>query len=58
MVQTRRAGLSKRQAYRSRVKTSQCRGKTWNKCKRRDGCKTTKVGRKKSYCRKRSNRRL
>jgi hypothetical protein len=58
MVQTRKQGLVKRQSYRKRVKLSQCRGKTSGKCRKRNGCKVTMKGRRRSYCRKVSNKHL
>ena len=57
-MQTRsmaRRSRSKRQVYRSRVKSSPCRGQT-AKCRLKYGCKKTRKGRRKSYCRKTSNR--
>ena len=48
MVQTR-SKTSKKKVYRSRVKSSQCR--------RRNGCKVTMKGRRRSYCRKYKNQR-
>ena len=46
---------SKKAIYRARVKTSVCRGQT--RCRLRNGCKKTRAGKRKSYCRKRTNRR-
>ena len=46
---------SKKQIYRSRVKQSPCRGQT-RACRQRYGCKKTKAGSRKSYCRKNKNR--
>ena len=48
---------SRKQIYRARVKTSPCRGQTGNGCREKYGCKKTKRGNRKSYCRKRTNRR-
>ncbi len=45
---------SKKAIYRARVKTSHCRGQT--RCRARNNCKTTRAGKRKSYCRKRTNR--
>lgn len=59
MAQTRSKTANMRtrkQIYRSRVKTSHCRGKVSGKCLRARGCKNTKAGRRRSYCRKGSNR--
>lgn len=56
MVKTRSMKRTRRQIYRSRVKNSHCRGQDYTHCRRKDGCKTTKAGRRKSYCRKLTNR--
>ena len=59
MAQTRsktRASRTRKQIYRSRVKTSPCRGQTKDACREKYGCKKTKSGRRRSYCRKRTNR--
>ncbi len=56
MVQTRGMRRTKRSIYRSRVKSSHCRGQT-RKCIKRNGCKRTASGRRRSYCRKSRNRR-
>lgn len=45
---------SKLATYRNRVKTSKCRGKS--RCVAKSGCKRTHAGKRKSYCRKRSNK--
>jgi len=50
-----RALRTRKQIYRSRVKSSPCRGQT-RRCRIRYGCKKTKQGKRKSYCRKNSNR--
>lgn len=50
------AGRTKKQIYRSRVKSSSCRGKNYTKCRLKDGCKRTRKGKRKSYCRKLVNR--
>jgi len=44
---------SRKAIYRSRVKSSHCRGKT--RCRLRNGCKKTRTNIRKSYCRKRHN---
>jgi hypothetical protein len=51
-----RNARTKKQVYRNRVKTSPCRGKTFTTCRLKNGCKRTLVGRRKSYCRRRTNR--
>ena len=58
MSKTLRRGGSrnKKQIYRSRVKHSPCRGQT-SGCRVKYGCRKTKAGRKRSYCRKTKNRR-
>jgi hypothetical protein len=50
-----RMNKTKKQVYRSRVKSSPCRGQT-SKCREKYGCKKTKAGRRKTYCRKTKNR--
>ena len=58
MVTTRsasRKAQSKKRLYRARVKSSQCRGKSWSTCRKRNGCKTTRRGSRRSYCRKSRN---
>ena len=47
---------TKKHIYRSRVKSSPCRGKKSSRCLEKYGCKNTKKGRRRSYCRKRMNR--
>ena len=47
--------LSNRRIYRSRVKTSVCRGKPSKTCRSDNKCKLTKTGTRKSYCRKHKN---
>ena len=54
-MKTRRMMRTKKQIYRSRVKSSPCRGQT-EKCRKKYGCKKTRKGTRKSYCRKSSNR--
>jgi len=48
---------SRKQIYHARVKTSPCRGQTADGCRKKYGCKKTKSGNRKSYCRKDTNRR-
>ena len=55
-MNTRSRTRTKKQIYRRRVKTSRCRGKTSTTCRLKNGCKRTKSGRIKSYCRHRANR--
>jgi len=47
---------TRKQIYRSRANSSSCRGKSYTQCRLKDGCKRTKNGRRKSYCRKLTNR--
>lgn len=49
---------TRKQVYRSRIKHSPCRGQTINACKPQYGCKKTKSGTRKSYCRKNKNRHI
>ncbi len=56
MVKTRSHTRTRKQLYRSRVKSSRCRGKTSTTCRLKNGCKRTMAGRRKSYCRHRTNR--
>ena len=56
MVMTRSKSRTRKQIYRSRVKSSLCRGKSFTKCRLKNGCKRTRSGRRKSYCRNRTNR--
>ena len=51
-TRTRKAKLA---LYRSRVKSSRCRGKSKNRCYKKNGCKNTIKGLRKSYCRKSRN---
>jgi hypothetical protein len=51
-----RRNRSKRQIYRARTKASTCRGKISSECLEKDGCKNTKAGKRKSYCRRKMNR--
>ena len=56
MVKTRSMHRTRKQLYRSRVKSSPCRGKSFTTCRLRNGCKRTMAGRRRSYCRRRTNR--
>lgn len=56
MVKTRSQNRTRKQIYRSRVKSSPCRGKNYTKCRQKNGCKRTRAGRRKSYCRRLTNR--
>jgi hypothetical protein len=47
---------TKKQIYRARVKHSRCRGQLRSACLEKYGCKNTKAGRRRSYCRKKVNR--
>lgn len=55
-MKTRSQTRTRKQIYRSRVKSSHCRGKSFTTCRLRNGCKRTRSGRRKSYCRRRANR--
>ena len=60
MVKTRaqtRKLKSKVASYRRRVKQSKCRGLT-RTCRKAKGCKMTKSGKRKTYCRKVANRKI
>lgn len=57
MVKSRSQRRTLKQLYRYRVKTSSCRGKSSTKCQRANGCKRTRAGHRRSYCRHISNRR-
>lgn len=46
--------LSARRHYRKQVKSSVCRGKVKKSCRKSPGCRLTKSGKRKSYCRKRT----
>lgn len=50
-----RRNTSRLQVYRSRVKSSNCRGQA--RCRTRNGCKQTKANERRSYCRKSKNTR-
>lgn len=56
MAQTRSMTRTRKQIYRKRVKNSPCRGKSFTTCRLRNGCKRTRANKRKSYCRRRSNR--
>lgn len=56
MAVTRSMSRTKKQIYRKRVKNSSCRGKSFTACRHRYGCKRTRANKRKSYCRKMSNR--
>lgn len=45
--------LSARRHYRKQVKSSACRGKVKQSCRKSPSCRLTKSGKRKSYCRKR-----
>ena len=51
-----RRARTKKHIYRYRVKHSPCRGQLRSACLEKYGCKNTKAGRRRSYCRKKSNR--
>ena len=55
-MRTRSHTRSRKQVYRARLKTSNCRGRSFTTCRLKDGCKRTRRGRRKSYCRSRKNR--
>ena len=44
--------LSARRHYRKQVKSSNYRGKDRGHCRSTMGCKSTRAGKRKSYCRK------
>jgi hypothetical protein len=56
MVKTRSMTKTRKQVYRSRVKKSHCRGKNYTACRHKNGCTRTMSGKRKSYCRKLTNR--
>ena len=55
-MKTRSHTRTKKQLYLARLKASTCRGKSFTKCRLKYGCKRTRAGRRKSYCRSRKNR--
>lgn len=54
-MKTRSVRRNTKKIYRSRVKSSPCRGQN-EKCRRKYGCKKTRKGKRTSYCRKSTNR--
>lgn len=52
----RKSRNTKKTIYRTRVALSKCRGQT--RCRIRNGCKKTRTGKRKSYCRKKTNTRV
>lgn len=52
---TRRRSI-KTKIYRARVKSSVCRKLSKDKCRKKNGCKSTKKGLRRSYCRSMKNR--
>jgi hypothetical protein len=54
-MKTRSFTRSRKQLYASRLKSSQCRGKTAYTCRLRNGCKRTRKGMRNSYCRRSKN---
>lgn len=54
-MKTRSMTRTRKQIYRARLKSSPCRGKK-TMCRKKFGCKKTRSGQRKSYCRKRTNR--
>lgn len=48
---------TKKRIYRRRTANSKCRGRTTG-CTAKKGCKRTRSGSRKSYCRKASNRHI
>lgn len=46
---------TRKQIYAARVRASPCRKQT-SKCRDKYGCKFTKAGKRKTYCRKLKNR--
>ena len=55
-MRTRGQTRTRKQVYRARLKTSNCRGKSFTSCRLKNGCKRTMAGRRRSYCRSRKNR--
>ena len=55
-MRTRSQSRIRKQAYLAHLKTSRCRGKSLQTCRHSVGCKRTKHGTRKSYCRSRRNR--
>ena len=57
-MRTRSQTRTRKQAYLAHLKASRCRGKPSTTCRRSVGCKRTKRGARKSYCRSRRNRHI
>ena len=55
-MRTRSQTRTRKQVYRARLRSSNCRGRTFTKCRLKDGCRRTMSGKRKSYCRSRKNR--
>ena len=55
-MKTRSHARTRKQVYRARLKTSNCRSKSSTQCRLKYGCKSTKSGRRNSYCRSVKNR--
>lgn len=55
-MKTRSHTIRRKQVYLARIKNSKCRGRSSTKCRLRSGCKKTRAGHRKSYCRSRKNR--
>lgn len=55
-MRTRSHTRTRKQVYSARLKTSNCRGRSSTKCRLKYGCKKTRSGSRKSYCRSRKNR--
>jgi hypothetical protein len=55
-MRTRSQTRTRKQVYRARLKRSNCRGRSFTTCRLKNGCKRTRAGRRKSYCRSRKNR--
>jgi len=47
---------TKKQIYRSRIKSSICRKLSKNSCRKKNRCKLTKHIKRRTYCRKKTNR--
>ncbi len=55
MAKTRSQTRNKKKMYYNHLKTSRCRGHASTTCRSKVQCKTTKAGRRRSYCRYRTN---
>ena len=55
-MRTRSQTRTRKQVYRARLKSSNCRGKSFTRCRLKYGCKRTMSGKIKSYSRSRKNR--